>query len=197
MGCPGTEKVDPRVTRTRKLLLDALKSLMKEKGYEAITVQDITERATVNRATFYAHFTDKQELLDQYVRSRYQEFVMARFDCLPDMNITSLKAMIAVIAEFTDAVVRSKHLPCASLARFVEKALQEEVNEMFRHWLQKSPDHPFRGHRPELVALTLSSSVLAASLDRAKNAKRITAEVLAAELVELLVPAEQPATLAR
>ena len=54
---------DRRVRRTRVLLQNALTSLMIEKGYEAITVQDIIDRADVGRATFYAHFADKQSLL--------------------------------------------------------------------------------------------------------------------------------------
>jgi AcrR family transcriptional regulator len=52
-------KLDPRVRRTRQLLQDALLALLAEKRFEAITVQDITERATLNHATFYAHFADK------------------------------------------------------------------------------------------------------------------------------------------
>src|SRR5213083_3229079 len=54
---------DRRVQRTRKLLQDALVSLIMEKGYEAATVQDIIDRANVGRATFYAHFADKETLL--------------------------------------------------------------------------------------------------------------------------------------
>jgi len=54
---------DRRVQRTRKLLQDALTAMMVEKGYEATTVQDIIDRANVGRATFYAHFADKQTLL--------------------------------------------------------------------------------------------------------------------------------------
>lgn len=54
---------DRRVQRTRKLLLDALMDLILEKGYEAVTVQDIIDRANVGRSTFYAHFVDKQQLL--------------------------------------------------------------------------------------------------------------------------------------
>lgn len=54
---------DRRVQRTRKLLQDALISMMVEKGYEATTVQDIIDKANVGRATFYAHFADKQTLL--------------------------------------------------------------------------------------------------------------------------------------
>ncbi len=55
--------VDRRVQRTRRLLQDALVATVIEKGYEAATVQDIIDRADVGRATFYAHFADKQTLL--------------------------------------------------------------------------------------------------------------------------------------
>jgi AcrR family transcriptional regulator len=54
---------DRRVRRTRKALLDALLALMIDKGYEAISVQDIIERADVGRSTFYSHYTDKDDLL--------------------------------------------------------------------------------------------------------------------------------------
>jgi len=57
-------KVDRRVQRTRQLLHDALTALILEKGYDKITVQDIIERANVGRSTFYAHYLDKQDLLE-------------------------------------------------------------------------------------------------------------------------------------
>lgn len=54
---------DRRVQRTRQLLQEALVALILEKGYEALTVQDVLDRANVGRSTFYAHFRDKEELL--------------------------------------------------------------------------------------------------------------------------------------
>jgi AcrR family transcriptional regulator len=57
------ERIDRRVRRTRELLRNALTSLILEKGYERVTVQDICDRADVGRSTFYAHFQDKEELL--------------------------------------------------------------------------------------------------------------------------------------
>ncbi|WP_083732993.1 TetR/AcrR family transcriptional regulator [Spirosoma montaniterrae] len=54
---------DRRIDRTRKLLTDALIELVLEKGYEAVTVQDIIDRANVGRSTFYAHFENKEQLL--------------------------------------------------------------------------------------------------------------------------------------
>ncbi len=56
-------KIDRRVQRTRQLLRDALLSLIVEKGYEAITVQNIIDRANLGRSTFYLHYQDKDDLL--------------------------------------------------------------------------------------------------------------------------------------
>ena len=56
---PNEQKLDPRVKRTRGLLLKSFGDLLAEKSFDAITVQDIAERSTINRATFYAHYVDK------------------------------------------------------------------------------------------------------------------------------------------
>jgi AcrR family transcriptional regulator len=56
-------RVDRRIQRTQQLLHGALMSLVQEKGFEALTVQDIIDRADVGRATFYTHFDSKDDLL--------------------------------------------------------------------------------------------------------------------------------------
>jgi AcrR family transcriptional regulator len=55
--------VDRRIQRTRQLLHGSLMALIQEKGFEALSVQDIIDRANVGRATFYAHFDSKEDLL--------------------------------------------------------------------------------------------------------------------------------------
>jgi AcrR family transcriptional regulator len=67
--CSGSEdiirsaKSDRRVQRTVQLLRTAMLALIQEKGFEALTVQDIIDRANVGRATFYTHFDNKEDLL--------------------------------------------------------------------------------------------------------------------------------------
>ena len=58
-----TKKEDRRIGRTRRMMHEALVSLIVEKGYEKITVQDILDRADVGRSTFYSHYRDKDDLL--------------------------------------------------------------------------------------------------------------------------------------
>lgn len=56
--------MDLRVVRTREAIRNALVDLIEEKGFEAITVKDITSQAKINRSTFYAHYQDKFDLMN-------------------------------------------------------------------------------------------------------------------------------------
>lgn len=68
-------RMDRRVQRTRKLLQEALMNLIMEDGYDAISIQDITEKANLGRATFYLHFKDKDELLLDVMEQFIDEFM--------------------------------------------------------------------------------------------------------------------------
>src|SRR5579871_2390209 len=57
------EQTDLRIRRTHKFLQEAMIELITEKGFDAITVGDITERAMINRTTFYRHYQDKYDLV--------------------------------------------------------------------------------------------------------------------------------------
>lgn len=65
---------DRRTQKTKKFLAEALRELILEKGYDALTVQDIIDRANVGRSTFYAHYESKEQLLVGNIRFQ-QELV--------------------------------------------------------------------------------------------------------------------------
>lgn len=69
------DKVDRRVRRTRALLGQALRDLILEKPYDSITIQDITDRADLNRATFYLHYASKEELLMDSLEQQFDALV--------------------------------------------------------------------------------------------------------------------------
>jgi AcrR family transcriptional regulator len=68
-------KLDRRISRTRRSLQDALFCLILEKGFDSVTVEDITNRADLGRTTFYLHYRDKEDLLMQSVRNQVEALV--------------------------------------------------------------------------------------------------------------------------
>jgi len=69
------EKVDRRIQRTQDLLGDALISLIVEKGYDEVTIRDVTERANVAYSTFFRHYRDKDELLTTRLGEEIEELI--------------------------------------------------------------------------------------------------------------------------
>src|SRR5258708_37149041 len=118
---PAVNEADPRVKRTRKLLQDALLELLAEKSFDAITVQDIAERSTINRATFYAHFVDKYDLFASYNREWFRQ---ALFNRLPEgapFSRANLEAII-VAAMQARAAMENKWQPTDSSKPVVDAA---------------------------------------------------------------------------
>lgn len=72
--------MDRRVRKTRETLFDTLIQLLKEKEFERITIQEIADRADVNRGTVYLHFEDKYDLLNRCIESY---LVRLNDSCLP------------------------------------------------------------------------------------------------------------------
>jgi len=69
------EQIDLRIRRTHKFLQEAMIELITEKGFDAITVGEIAERAMINRATFYRHYQDKYDLVAKIFEETANELV--------------------------------------------------------------------------------------------------------------------------
>lgn len=87
--------MDPRIARTRGLLQEALLTLAREKDLDAISIADITERATVNRSTFYQHYPDKETLLADALDTRVQ-LAGADLDQLLPIDVTQEAPQVLV-----------------------------------------------------------------------------------------------------
>lgn len=70
-----SRKIDPRIERTQEALRSVFMALIEEKGYDVISVQEITDRARLNRATFYLHYRDKQDLLIHWSEAVFDRLV--------------------------------------------------------------------------------------------------------------------------
>lgn len=85
-------KTDRRVQRTRELLQKALIELISERGYDAITIQDIVDRANVGRTTFYLHYNSKDELFVSCHEAIVSKFRIGPLHPLSREELLSLEA---------------------------------------------------------------------------------------------------------
>ena len=131
------ERLDPRVKRTRSLILTAFEELLPEKGFQSLTVQDITDKAEINRATFYAHFADKYDLLDQSIRQRFRQELEKRTLNACHYTDENLRILIVAVCEFVSHV----HTHCATaqpqFEALVETQVKKQVQELLQMWLEK------------------------------------------------------------
>jgi len=131
------EKLDPRVKRTRNLILDAFSSLLAEKGFESISVQDVTGRAQINRATFYAHFPDKYALLDyaitQWFRREIEKPTLDACHYTPD----NLRNLILAVCEFLSNVHSACAQPHQQFESLVEGTIKKQIFKLLTLWLKQ------------------------------------------------------------
>ena len=95
--------MDLRIIRTKEAIRESLVELIEEKGFEAITVKDLTARAKINRGTFYAHYQDKYDLM-----TKCEEEIMRDISKIIKQNfpniITTIESNTAQFQPFQIAV---------------------------------------------------------------------------------------------
>jgi AcrR family transcriptional regulator len=149
--CPAP--TDRRVRRTHELLRGALVTLIKEKGYDRTTVQDILDEADVGRSTFYSHFRDKEDLLVSGF-SDIREAMLAEKNAVVDeaQRGVFLQPLLVIL----EHVERHRHLrkPVAGsgASEVVVRTLRDSAESLLR-------DH-FRLHFPKTTDdLRLEASI--------------------------------------
>jgi AcrR family transcriptional regulator len=166
-------RVDPRVTRTRKLVRDALGSLLAEKNFESISVQDIAGRATVNRATFYAHFSDKFALLDAMIR---EDFAGNLSEGDP-LSAAETRATLLAVGKNTFAFV-ALHRRCR-IDRDFEPQMQRSMEGQLADFLS-----PRFGH---CTAMVIASALVGAAMSWRHQSPNAPFEPIVANIVGILV----------
>ena len=120
---------DRRVKRTQHLLARALIALTLEKGYEDVTIRDITERADVGYATFFRHYHDKDELLKDVLDVVLTEIIDLLGSTQPAADPTTIGVLLFRYVQQQSEVVRVLLMSHALLQRSIEIATQNVVSE--------------------------------------------------------------------
>lgn len=134
---PLQQGTDPRVIRTRLLIQEAFMALAEQKEFEAISVKDIAEKASINRATFYAHYVDKFALLDDMLTERFALLASERIPPGQSFNEDSARQLIALLCEFQILFYKQCKIDTRSIAAVVEDKVKKQLHEMLLQMLQK------------------------------------------------------------
>jgi AcrR family transcriptional regulator len=177
------QKLDPRVKRTRQLLEKAFLEVAAEKGFQAISVQDITERAGVNRATFYAHFPDKYALLDYSVRQGFRQELEKRMLNVCTFSMDNLRALITAVCEYISVANSHCNPPSQQFESVMETQVKSQIQELIQKWIENIGTEV----DPKLAATATSWAIygLAMQWSHDKNKKRPTAEKFSDQVLPL------------
>jgi AcrR family transcriptional regulator len=175
-------RIDPRVTRTRKLLLDAFMSLLAEKSFDDITVQDIAARATVNRATFYAHFVDKYALVDELIRESFTQMLQQRMATRALSTEEQLRRLILAVCDYWTTL----HAQCKHSYRMFDSLVEAQVKAQLREQVRSAIVERSAPRSHSQARLELLATIYGAALEWSQRDGEHPAEAFVAEALPLI-----------
>jgi AcrR family transcriptional regulator len=182
------KRVDPRVRRTRELIVRAFDELVAEKGHTGLTVQEIAERATINRATFYAHFADQYELFDHAISEAFREELLRRLPVSPELSEENLKVLILAVCDYPEGLNTACSWSDRRFRPLIEARVQAELYELLLGWIEVLPQRiNVKPTTPEVVASVVSWAIFGAGLQRSRDGANRPAEEVADQALKVIV----------
>ena len=182
------KRLDPRVRRTRELIVRSFNELVAEKGHTGLTVQEIAERATINRATFYAHFTDQYELFDYAISEAFREELRRRLPESAGPSEENLKALVLAACDYLAALNTACSRTDQKFRPLIEARVQGELYELLLGWIKAAPEKASgRRASPEVTASVTSWSIFGAALDWSRNGAAPSQEEVADQVLSVMV----------
>jgi AcrR family transcriptional regulator len=191
---------DRRVQRTRQVLLQAFMEVVREKGevmsgireiekcFAATSIQEITERANVNRGTFYLHFTDKYMLADAVIREQFHQQLASVLPPELRWDRRTLRLLTQAILNIFEEKYRHQYQPSLVLAPMVERAIQEELTDLLLTWLKEARRGKRQGHEPlETIARVVSSAIFGTALQWSQEETTVSSEEIADVISQVIM----------
>ncbi|MFD0621346.1 TetR/AcrR family transcriptional regulator [Paenibacillus sp. GCM10027629] len=176
-------KTDPRVLRTRKLIMDSFIELSGKKEFKDITVKDITTEAKINRATFYYHFEDIYDLLDKSL----SEVLLINLNVIDfeksELNEASIIDIFVAITDFQRALSSRCH---RGYDETIARIIREQLEIIFYGMLRKQ--HTIEENESlKITAVILSWGIYGASVEWRRNCNESSPEAFIKSAIPFLM----------
>jgi AcrR family transcriptional regulator len=179
------DTTDPRVLRTRELLINSFaKLLVEHKSIRKVSVQSVTKQAGVNRVTFYAHFTDKYELLDVWARLMFRQSVTEKLPTDALLNRQSLNLLINATLDFFIMRRQYRKRINEQFEAMFETAIQQELQAVLASMLGRTSTTK-RTTSTGNIATFLSWAIFGSLLDWNRTKEGQSKEMFVTEIVDL------------
>lgn len=192
--------VDRRVQRTREVLQQAFKDVIREnghtttgirgteKGFLALSIQDVTERANVNRGTFYLHFADKYMLADSVAREQFRLMLTEALPATAAWDRKSLRLLILALLESFEQKYHHQQHSSRVLAPLLERATHEELTQLLFTWLkQRRRASAQEATQLETTARIVSWSILGPAIQWSQEELTLSREEMADAILSIIM----------
>ena len=155
---------DPRVLRTRQLIRDSFREMLRSKGFDAITIKDVAHKATINRATYYGHYEDKYALLDETIEQAFNDMIPEEVRYANEFNNEICDQLILM----THRYIVDFHQLCRMSSREFAKIVDEKIKKMLEQtiesvFLKEATRQTIVHHRIKILSAMTSSAIYGAA----------------------------------
>jgi AcrR family transcriptional regulator len=177
-----SRRIGRHMQHTRQLLQHTFIEVAHEKGLAATTVKEITERADLNRGTFYLHFEDKYALLQTIIHEHFQHLLTRTLTPRPQWNRSSLVQFIQAVLE--DFARKYRHLLRSGTdASLMERATCEALARLLLLWFKQ--DQSRGAQEPvsiETIAQIMSWTLFEAAVQWSQETSSVSSKQLAHDI---------------
>lgn len=161
---------DLRVRRTRKLIREAFISLLRTKRFEKISIQEISDKAMINRATFYAHYADKQDLYDSLIDNFLLDFMKSLDEgAVIEGDSLSVSKLENILSRFYDFILSNPEVTHIIIDRAQDASLRERflnlLTENYSEFFEQLEVKADKKLLPTDFIMNYISSILIGNLD--------------------------------
>ena len=177
--------LDPRVRRTRKMLQDALAQLLKEKEFDKISIGDIAEASTLNRATFYDHYPDKFALLESLVATQFEDLIAKR-NIRFDSCEGALKSVAMAVCYYLAETIK----PGSDALRQASTPMETAIVAVVRRGILGgfAKHHHKSGMSSEILSSMIAWAIYGAAKEWVQSPKRMPVPKIGETIEKIIMP---------